>query len=158
MFPFRLNAEVSMKRPVVNIFIDAFSLIIFTSMISTGLLLYFVLPPGSGRVEMLDRGGRGFEKTIDVFWGLTRHEWGNIHLIIALVFLAFLIIHLILHWSWIKAVTFGTKNKPQPLKRKIITVVGVLAVVVIMALPWIGGKETLTRSEFLQTRPLGTQN
>ena len=39
------------------------------------------------------------------FLGLHRHEWGNIHLYLALAFVLFIIIHLILSWSWIKGKT-----------------------------------------------------
>jgi hypothetical protein len=33
------------------------------------------------------------------FMGLQRHEWGTIHLIVSLVFLAILLLHIILHWT-----------------------------------------------------------
>ncbi len=142
-----------MKRNVWNIVIDAISFVVFMLMISTGLLLKFILPPGSGRVEMLLRGsGRGIEKTIDVFMGLTRHEWGEIHFWIAFGFLIVLIVHLILHWNWIKAVTFGTKQCPQPFKRKVITISVMCFVIVALLLPWIAKKQTYTRAEFLQVR------
>ena len=146
-----------MKKSAFNIIIDALSMVVFTAMISTGLLLNYVLPPGSGRIEMLHRGGRGAEKTIDTLCGLTRHEWGEIHLVIALIFLALLLFHLFMHWPWIKAVTFGAKNFPQSLKRKVITVVGIVIVLLILAFPWIQRKKTYSRSEFLQIRELSTQ-
>ena len=36
------------------------------------------------------------------FLGLHRHQWGDIHLILSLVFIALVIIHLILAWNWVK--------------------------------------------------------
>lgn len=143
-----------MKRSFLNIVIDASSLVVFMSMISTGLIMRFILPPGSGRVEMLMKGGGRFEKTIDVFMGLTRHEWGQIHFYISLLFLIFLITHLYLHWNWIKVVSFGTKDHPQPLKRKIIAVWIVTFIIFSLIFPWIGEKQTLTRSEFLKLKEL----
>ena len=114
-------------------------------------MLKFILPPGSGRVEMLFKESGRFEKTIDVFMGLTRHEWGQIHFYIALIFLILLIIHLVLHWKWIQAMTFGTVNNPQPIKRKIITVSILIFIIFSLFFPWIAGKKTLTRTEFIQT-------
>jgi len=50
---------------------------------STGLLLHGKLPPGSGRASI---------------WGLTRHEWGDIHLVLACTFIVLIVLHLGLHW------------------------------------------------------------
>jgi len=36
------------------------------------------------------------------FWRLHRHQWGNIHFHLSIAFTVFVIIHLILSWSWIK--------------------------------------------------------
>jgi len=33
---------------------------------------------------------------------MNRHEWGEIHFYLGLSLLALILIHLILHWSWIK--------------------------------------------------------
>ena len=44
--------------------IDLLSFAALTLMISTGTLLKYTLPPRSGGDEV---------------WGLTRHDWGNIH-------------------------------------------------------------------------------
>jgi hypothetical protein len=63
-------------------------------MISTGLILAFRLPPGSG--------GRGMTVA-----GLRRHDWGSIHEIIAYAFIALILIHLIVHWNWLVRVAGG---------------------------------------------------
>lgn len=143
-----------MKRSAWNIVIDALSLVVFMSMISTGLIMKFILPPGSGRVEILMRGGGRFEKTIDLFMGLTRHEWGEIHFYISLLFLLLLITHLYLHWNWIKGVIFGAKDHPQPKKRKIMAAVIMTIIILSLLFPWIGKKQTYTKSEFIQLRQL----
>jgi hypothetical protein len=140
-----------MKRALLNIVIEAVSFVVFLSMISTGLLLKYVLPPGSGRVEMLFRGGR-FEKSIDTFLGLTRHEWGGIHFYLALSFLILLIMHLALHWNWIKAMTFGTQERPQSLRRRTITVSVIVVAILILGFPWLFQKKAYTRSEFMEWR------
>jgi hypothetical protein len=33
---------------------------------------------------------------------MTRHEWRNIHFYFALFFLTLMVVHILLHWSWIK--------------------------------------------------------
>ncbi|MCA9407992.1 MAG: DUF4405 domain-containing protein [Candidatus Omnitrophica bacterium] len=146
-----------MKRSFLNIIVDAVSLIAFSAMISTGFILKYILPPGSGRVERLVRGGGRFGRTIDTYLGATRHEWGEIHFYIALAFLFLLILHLVLHWHWIKAVTFGTKEAPVPRKRKIITICIILWLLMAFFFPWIAKKKTFTRTEFMQLRKIEIQ-
>jgi hypothetical protein len=55
--------------------------------------LKYILPPGSG-------GKRRF-------FFLTRHQWGDMHFIFAVIFLIGMIIHLYLHWDWIKRMFFS---------------------------------------------------
>lgn len=143
-----------MKKSLLNIIIDVVSLMTFMFMISTGLILKFILPPGSGRVEMLLASqGRGHQ-FIDVFMGLTRHDWGVVHLYISLGFLTFLIVHLALHWNWIVCILWGTKTTPQPVRRRIITMAVVIFVLITLAFPWIGQavgqKKTCSKTEFLK--------
>jgi hypothetical protein len=56
-----------MKRNSLNLLVDAASMVALVSLVSTGLLMRFVLPPGS-------RGGAGLS-----LWGWTRHDWGDFH-------------------------------------------------------------------------------
>jgi len=67
--------------------VDITAFISFVFMISTGVLMRYVLPPRSGRfIEIL---------------GMNRHEWGDIHFYISFVFLLILSLHLLLHWHFI---------------------------------------------------------
>src|SRR5690606_63045 len=75
-----------MKKPDLNFVIDTGALVSFLALASTGILMYLVLPAGSGR---------------DMVWGLTRHEWGDIHFWVSMTFLALIGVHFILHWNWI---------------------------------------------------------
>ena len=45
------------------------------------------------------------EESSKYFLNLHRHQWGDIHFYFSLVFIVFLIIHLILEWKWIKGKT-----------------------------------------------------
>ena len=55
----------------------------------TGLLLAFRLPPRS-------RGGHGLQVL-----GLDRHEWGDVHFVLALIMVGLTVIHLALHRKWL---------------------------------------------------------
>jgi hypothetical protein len=77
------------SRNVVNFVIDSFTLLAMLAMVATGLLMRFVLPPGS-------RGGRGLG-----LWGLTRHDWGDVHFWLSVALGGLLVIHLLLHWTWV---------------------------------------------------------
>lgn len=66
----------------------------------TGALLYWRLPPGS-------RGGHGLS-----LFGLTRHEWGDFHAIIGLVFAVLILAHLWLAWKWLKNAAAGKRLWP----------------------------------------------
>jgi hypothetical protein len=72
----------------------------FSLMTATGLLLEFRLPPGR-------QGGHG----LSVF-GLTRHEWGDWHLVLGYIFLTLTAAHLFLAWPWLKKVAAKGKLLP----------------------------------------------
>jgi len=80
-----------MTRTAFNFLIDTLLLVLIVSLAATGLLLRYVLPPGS-------RGGSDLS-----LWGWTRHEWGDLHFWIALALAALLVLHVALHWSWVCA-------------------------------------------------------
>ena len=147
-----------MEKKTLDVIVDTVIFVVAMCMVSTGLLLKFVLPPGSGRIEMLTQGGGRRHKVIDVFWGLTRHEWGEIHFFIAMAFVVLLVAHLVLHWSWIKATAFGVKGCPRSLTRKIIALGMLLFAIFVLLLPWIGNKKTYSGPEFLETREMTPSN
>ena len=79
-----------MNRTMLNIIIDLVAMLLFLGMIATGYLLRFPLPPGTNKALTL--------------WGLSRHQWGDVHFWISLGLLVVLHIHLALHWNWIVTV------------------------------------------------------
>ena len=87
-----------MNKTWINFLVDLsmFVSIMLVSMI--GLIMKYILPPGSGGGR---HGGEGGEFAETFFW-LTRHEWGGLHSQIAVVLLSLLAVHLLLHWTWIK--------------------------------------------------------
>lgn len=83
-------------KPRINFIIDLAMLIVFAALIGVGLLIKFTLIPGQERWLVF---GRNFELT---FWGLDRHEWGTIHLIIGIVLFILFVLHIVFHWNMIK--------------------------------------------------------
>jgi hypothetical protein len=134
--------------------IEMFSLAVFMMMISTGLIMKYILPAGSGRVEMLLSRPARSQRTIEVFLGLSRYEWGEFHFYFSVAFLVLIALHLMLHWSWIKAMTFGAPNAPQPFYRKIVAIVLVLFVVFALIFPWLFKAREYTSFEYRQLKNL----
>jgi hypothetical protein len=88
-----------MGRNSLNFMIDVLSGMLMVGMISTGLIVRMVLPPGSGQHRML--------------WGLTRHEWGGLHFALAIGLLAVLLVHLAMHWQWIYTTMVRWFRRPE---------------------------------------------
>jgi len=77
------------NKNVLKYFINCLIFVNICSVAVLGLLLGFVIPKG---------GGRGAQ---NVFLGLHRHEWGDIHLALSLFLLGLLVIHILLGWKWV---------------------------------------------------------
>jgi len=77
-----------MMRNVVNLIVDAVTAVTALGLVVTGLLIYFVLPPGRGQ-------GRA------TVLGWNRHDWGDVHFWIAMAVLALVLVHVLLHWQWV---------------------------------------------------------
>ena len=84
-----------MEKSKLNLIIDGLLLLCIAGIVGIGVLIKYVLVPGYLRWEIYGRNVEMF------FWGLDRHQWGTIHLVIGIVFLALLILHIVLHWSMI---------------------------------------------------------
>jgi len=80
-----------MKKAQINRFFNYLLYLNFCLLVGTGLLIEYRLPRG--------RDFRGWEVL-----GWDRHEWGEAHLWIGLVFLAFIGVHLLLHVQWLWSV------------------------------------------------------
>lgn len=77
-----------MNRSSINVGVDIAALVLFVLLASTGSILVFELPAGSGGATV---------------WGLTRHGWGDIHFWMAATMSGVMAVHLYLHWKWIVA-------------------------------------------------------
>lgn len=97
-----------MKRIHLNALIDLVAFAGVLTLLSTGLILQFKLGHGSGHGMGSGRGAS--EREVAALWGLTRHEWGEVHYWVAYALLTVLAVHLILHWKWIFSVVRGKAN------------------------------------------------
>ena len=93
-----------MSRPNWNYVVDVVMFSLMGAMIFIGVLMGFFLASG----PVVDEGSK-------YVWGLHRHQWGDIHTILSFVFVAFFILHLLLHWSWIKGATKKLLRSPSVL-------------------------------------------
>jgi len=82
-----------MKRANLNFILDVLSFIGFIFLCTTGVLMRYVLPAGTGHYLAI--------------FGLDRHQWGAVHFWISVIFLSFLALHLILHGRWLLSIIAG---------------------------------------------------
>ncbi|MDB4433202.1 DUF4405 domain-containing protein [bacterium] len=117
-----------MRRPALNFIIDSLGFVGFVLLTATGVLMRYVLPPGSGRFTTI--------------WTLDRHEWGSIHFWIAIAFLAILAFHLFLHWRWIVAVLRGRPREGSG-ARVALGAVGLVALLALAIAPFLSPVERI---------------
>jgi hypothetical protein len=101
-----------LRRITVNFIVDFVSFLDLLGLIFTGIIIRYILPPGTGGRGQELHGGQGAGRVKD-FWTMTRHEWGDVHFYMVVVFIVLMLIHLFLHWTWIKCYIkslFGTKK------------------------------------------------
>ena len=95
-----------MKRTTLNFIVDLAAFLDLLGLAFTGFIMKYILPPGTGGRGRMLRGGRGAGEVgeqIKELWSMTRHEWGNIHFCLAVIFAVLMVVHIILHWGWIKS-------------------------------------------------------
>jgi hypothetical protein len=80
-----------MRRATVNFIVDAIAFLALLCLTVTGLLLKYA-PRG---------GGRGPGESRD-WLGVSHHVWGDIHFIASVVFVVLILVHVVLHWTWIQ--------------------------------------------------------
>jgi hypothetical protein len=97
-----------MKRHVLNFVIDLVTLVVMLGVTATGLLLRWILMPGS-------RGGRGLE-----FLGLGRRDWGDVHFWLSIALLVLVLVHVALHWTWVCALVAPWTRRSSS-QRRVVT-------------------------------------
>ncbi len=139
-----------MARPSLQLAVDSLALVACSFVATTGLVLQTALPPGSGRLEA------GLpERQVLLLWGLSRHEWGRIHLWAAYLLLAILLLHLAMHWKWLLAMLTRKRERKQSGTRFALGCLG-LAGLLLSFTPLLGTAHSLPRSQALDQRGLAS--
>lgn len=121
-----------MKRSSLNLIIDIIAFTGFVVLTTTGVLMRYLLPPGSGHFSTI--------------WGLDRHEWGGIHFWLAIVFFSILALHLILHWRWLLSTITGRPKEGSGLRLGL-GVFGLVTVIALSMAPLLAPIENKTNSK-----------
>lgn len=127
-----------MQRGKLNLIVDVTSLAIFLLVVSSGLVLHILLPPGSGRLP----GEGGTHEEILVLWGLSRHQWGQIHFWVSIALLSILTLHIGLHWRFFNSL-FRRGTDPVQRRRLVLGVSGAVGVLLFAAAPLLSPVKTL---------------
>jgi hypothetical protein len=110
-----MNAKINKLK--LNLVIDLIMFLVMMAVAGIGFMIKYVLVPGSERNEIYGKGVELF------YWGLDRHQWGNIHLILSLILLFLLLLHIFFHWNQIVHVLGVRQNslfkKNLNLKKKL---------------------------------------
>ena len=145
-----------MKTVKANFILDALAFVAFAALASTGCILAFLLPSGSGRVVGEGSGPGSAGKTVSLLWGFTRHEWGAIHLWAAFVFLGIIALHLFLHWRWIVCMVRGQPTDRSG-SRFGLALSALLLIAALAASPFFAPVEKAARGELQQRRGIAAE-
>ena len=118
-----------MRRTTLNFIMDLIGFFNLLLLATTGAVMKWVLPPGSGGGGGGHgygfRGGRGpgpGAGQVKQLLGLGRHDWGDVHFILAVLFVLLILVHIVLHWGWIKicakSILFPSRKAPCDLADK----------------------------------------
>ncbi len=120
------------EKSKFNFVIDALMFLVIMAMAGLGFLMKYVLVPGR---ERWVKYGRNVNLTL---FGWDRHDWGDIHLDLGLIFLGLLTLHVILHWRQIVGLFQGIV---PPERRPLVLLVFVLLAVFLIYFPFLWSPE-----------------
>lgn len=113
-------------KPKFNLVIDFIMIVVMMAVAGLGLLMKFVLLPGYKVNEVYGTGAELY------FWGLDRHQWGAIHLYLALFLVFLLILHLVFHWDMIVCI-FRQMVSTRAIRTVFLVFIGVLSLFLALA-------------------------
>lgn len=80
-------------KTTTNFWVDFATAILFAGLLGSGVIMKWILPPGT-----CDAPG------VKVWLGHSRHWWGDIHFWVAMGMLVLMVIHIWLHWGWVRSI------------------------------------------------------
>lgn len=117
------------NKSKTNFVIDALMFLFMMAIAGIGFFMKFILIPGK---ERWVKYGRNVELYL---FGMDRHEWGTIHLILGLTLLGLLVLHIVLHWKMI--LNLYRCLIGSHIARKIIASVFIIACLILLISPLI---------------------
>jgi len=81
-----------------NAIVDISAFVLLLGSLVSGLVTWIVLPSGGGG----PRAGQAAAH--ELFLGWERGAWKDLHNYVSLAFVGLIVIHLLLHWKWIRCI------------------------------------------------------
>ena len=98
-------------KNLVNYFFDIILVLSVAATLASSYVLWFVLPRGLGtHSAMCARQGQGLGGNYYTALGMSRYTWVEIHNWLSVILLGIIILHIVLHWSWIVETLRRTKS------------------------------------------------
>jgi hypothetical protein len=119
----------SMDKPKFNFILDASMFLCVMALAGLGFLMKYVLP--SGRDVWTKYGSNLYLSWL----GWDRHDWGDIHLYLALTLQILLVLHIILHWRQILGLF--QRLVPDPRRRYRIALVFLILSLLLIYFPFL---------------------
>ncbi|MCR9117608.1 MAG: hypothetical protein NXI22_11745 [bacterium] len=104
-----------MSRTILNFWLDTFMLLLFLGALWCVFVIRFIFPPASAAAGW-------------TLWGWSYDQWSDLQFGILVAFAFTVLLHLMLHWSWVCGVVTTRllrRSKKRPLSEGEQTLVGV---------------------------------
>jgi hypothetical protein len=110
-----------MSRTLINFLLDTTLLVAFCAVVFSAVIVRFVFPPGAD--------SKGW-----FLWGLSYDQWQSIQFATVAVFALGVLLHVMMHWSWVCGVivTRMARDKKAKLDEGAQTIYGVGLLIVIL--------------------------
>ncbi len=114
------------RKAKLNFIVDSMGYLAFLFLISTGIIMEFILLPGRERVA----------NDPTTLMSLSRHDWGEYHFWASVIFISAVVIHLFLHWSWLVGI-FRNFMRQKPVT---VLTAALLLPLIVAAIPLFGAR------------------
>jgi len=86
-----------MRKISLNLVIDLLLFLCLSAIAGIGFLIKYILIIGQ---ETIVKYGENIQLE---FFGMDRHEWGEVHLVVGVIVLILIVLHLVFHWQLVKS-------------------------------------------------------
>ena len=118
-----------MKKSTLNFIIDALMFLCMAAIAGIGFLIKYTLISGQNRWIV-------YNDNVELYlFGMDRHEWGSIHLILGYILLGLLALHIILHWKIVVTI-YNRLIKRKQLKQ-LTTVIFIIVSALMIIVPFL---------------------